>query len=105
MRRGNKYRVNMCAYRELMGAIEAKAREYGITVHEVFERGTSSHCAYHDVEVKRHPRGVVTCPVSHRLHLDLNDVVLTPVNSVAPAGGNAQDPGVHPNHKGLGKGL
>jgi putative transposase len=70
--RGNKYSVNIWAYRELVGAIEAKAREYGITVYEVLERGTSSRCAYHDVEVSRHPRGVVACPMGHRLHSDLN---------------------------------
>jgi putative transposase len=53
--------------------MEAKAREYGIAVYEVFERGTSSRCAYHGAEVSRHPRGVVKCPVGdHRLHSDLN---------------------------------
>jgi putative transposase len=71
--RGNKYSVNLWAYRELVETIEAKAREYGIAVYEVFERGTSSHCAYHGAEVSRHPRGVVTCPVGdHKLHSDLN---------------------------------
>ncbi|MGB9734487.1 MAG: RNA-guided endonuclease InsQ/TnpB family protein [Conexivisphaera sp.] len=71
--RGNKYSVNIWAYRELVERIEAKAREYGISVYEVFERGTSSHCAYHGAKVSRNPRGVVTCPVGdHRLHSDLN---------------------------------
>jgi putative transposase len=55
-----------------VSTIEAKAREYGITVHEVFERGTSSHCAYHGAEVRRYQRGVVACPIEHRLHSDLN---------------------------------
>ncbi|MGC9178499.1 MAG: transposase, partial [Conexivisphaera sp.] len=56
--RGNKYSVNIWACRELVETIEAKAREYGISVYEVFERGTSSQCAYHEVAVKRYPRGV-----------------------------------------------
>ncbi|MFP3483270.1 MAG: transposase, partial [Caldivirga sp.] len=30
------------------------------------------YCAYHGVEVKRHPRGVVNCPKGHKLHSDLN---------------------------------
>jgi len=49
-----------------------KAQEYGIRVLEVVEYNTSKYCAYHNVEVKRHPRGVVHCPKGHRLHSDLN---------------------------------
>ncbi|WP_232085434.1 RNA-guided endonuclease InsQ/TnpB family protein [Conexivisphaera calida] len=122
--RGNKFSVNIWAYRELVGAIEAKAGEYGISVYEVFERGTSSHCAYHEVEVKRGPRGVVTCPVgNHKLHSDLNGALnilrrgsgvlvegnlrplsfivdhsgVAPTNSIASTkGGNAQNPGIYP---------
>jgi putative transposase len=30
------------------------------------------YCAYHNVEVSRMPRGVVTCPKGHKLHSDLN---------------------------------
>ncbi|WP_232085443.1 RNA-guided endonuclease InsQ/TnpB family protein [Conexivisphaera calida] len=127
---GNKYSVNIWAYRELIGAIEAEAREYGISVYEVYERGTSSHCAYHGVEVKRSPRGVVTCPVGdHRLHSDLNGALnilrrgsgvlvrgnlrplsfivdhngVAPANSIAPTkGGNAQNPGVNLGPQGPG---
>ncbi|MEM0034235.1 MAG: transposase, partial [Saccharolobus sp.] len=29
-------------------------------------------CAYHGMEVKRKPRGVIHCPIGHRLHSDLN---------------------------------
>ncbi|MGC8772289.1 MAG: transposase [Conexivisphaera sp.] len=122
--RGNKYSVNIWAYRELVGAIEAKAREYGIAVYEVFERGTSSQCAYHEVAVKRYPRGAITCPAGgHRLHSDLNGALdilrrgsgvlingnlkplsfivdhngVVPTNSIASTkGGNAQNPGTYP---------
>jgi len=68
----NKFTVNMWSYSKLMEAIELKAQEYGIRVFEVVEYNTSKHCAYHNVEVKRHPRGVVHCPKGHKLHSDLN---------------------------------
>jgi len=70
--RGNKFTVNMWSYRKLIEAIELKAQEYGIRVFEVVEYNTSKYCAYHNVEVKRHPRGVVSCPKGHKLHSDLN---------------------------------
>jgi len=70
--RGNKFTVNMWSYRKLMEAIELKAQEYGIRVFEVVEYNTSRYCAYHGVEVKRQPRGVITCPKGHKLHSDLN---------------------------------
>jgi len=41
-------------------------------VFEVVEYNTSRVCAYHNVEVKRFPRGVVHCPKGHKLHSDLN---------------------------------
>ncbi|BBG25029.1 hypothetical protein IC006_2363 [Sulfuracidifex tepidarius] len=70
--KGNKFTVNMWSYRKLMEAIELKAQEYGMKVYEVVEYNTSRLCAYHNVEVKRHPRGVVSCPLGHKLHSDLN---------------------------------
>jgi len=70
--RGNKFTVNLWSYRELMGIIELKAQEYGMRVFEVIEYNTSKHCAYHGVEVERGPRGVVNCPLGHKLHSDLN---------------------------------
>jgi putative transposase len=70
--RGNKLTSNMWRYRELMDAIELKAQEYGIRVYEVVEYDTSNHCAIHGMKVARGPRGVVTCPLGHRLHSDLN---------------------------------
>jgi transposase len=55
-----------------MNAIELKAQEYGMKVHEVVEYNTPKYCASHDVEVKRRLRGVVSCPKGHKLHSDLN---------------------------------
>jgi len=71
--KGNKFTVNLWSYRKLMDTIELKAQEYGIKVFEVVEYDTSKYCAYHDnVEVERKHRGVVSCPIGHRLHSDLN---------------------------------
>jgi len=70
--KGNKFTVNMWSYRKLMEAIELKAQEYGIKVFVILEYNTSRYCAYHNVEVRRHPRGVVSCPFGHKLHSDLN---------------------------------
>jgi putative transposase len=70
--KGNKFTSNMWSYRKLIEAIELKAQEYGIKVFIVIEYNTSRYCAYHNVEVKRHPRGVVSCPFGHKLHSDLN---------------------------------
>ena len=70
--KGNKFTVNMWSYRKLMGIIELKAQEYGMKVFEVVEYNTPRYCAYHGVEVERRPRGVVSCPLGHKLHSDLN---------------------------------
>jgi putative transposase len=70
--RGNKLTSNLWTYRKLMDAIELKAQEYGIRVYEVLEYSTSNHCAIHGTKVARGPRGVVKCPLGHKLHSDLN---------------------------------
>jgi transposase len=70
--KGNKFTVNLWSYRKLMDAIELKAQEYGMRVYEVVEYNTSKYCAYHNVEVTRKPRGVISCPLDHKLHSDLN---------------------------------
>ncbi|WP_291998851.1 transposase [Caldivirga sp.] len=70
--KGNKFTVNMWSYRKLMDVIELKAQEYGMKVFEVVEYNTSKFCAYHNVEVKRYPRGIINCPEGHKLHSDLN---------------------------------
>uniref|UniRef100_UPI000AD9FCA7 RNA-guided endonuclease InsQ/TnpB family protein n=1 Tax=Metallosphaera hakonensis TaxID=79601 RepID=UPI000AD9FCA7 len=111
--KGNKYTVNVWSYRKLIQAIEMKAQEYGMNVYEVVEYNTSRFCVYHGVEAKRGPRGVIRCPLNHKLHSDLNgalnilkkntgrvvNVVKKPVsflvlhNGIAPVkGSNSQDP-------------
>ena len=70
--KGNKFTVNMWSYHKLMDIFELKAQEYGMKVYEAVEYNTSKYCAYHQVEVKRYPRGVVSCPKGHKLHSDLN---------------------------------
>jgi transposase len=70
--KGNKFTSNMWSYRELTDAIELKAQEYGMKVYEVVEYNTSKYCAYHEVKVERQSRGVVSCPLGHKLHSDLN---------------------------------
>ena len=70
--KGNKFTVNLWSNRMLMNIIELKAQEYGMKVYEVVEYNTSRYCAYHDVQVSRNPRGVVSCPLGHKLHSDLN---------------------------------
>ncbi|ADY01906.1 transposase, IS605 OrfB family [Vulcanisaeta moutnovskia 768-28] len=85
---GNKFTVNMWSYRKLMEVIELKAQEYGIKVYEVLEYNTSKYCAYHGVEVNRQPRGVVNCPMGHKLHADLNgalNIMKKATNPVVPA--------------------
>jgi transposase len=44
----------------------------GIPAFAVSEDGTSRECAYHKVEVRREPRGLVTCLHGHTLHADVN---------------------------------
>ena len=70
--KGNKFTSNMWSYRKLIEAIELKAQEYGIKVFIVIEYNTSRYCAFHNVKVERKPRGVVSCPMGHKLHSDLN---------------------------------
>jgi len=85
---GNKFTVNMWSYRKLMEVIELKAQEYGMKVFEVVEYNTSKYCAYHGVEVNRQPRGVVNCPMGHKLHADLNgalNIMKKATNPVVPA--------------------
>jgi len=55
-----------------MDANELKAQEYEMKAFEVVEYDTPKYCAYHDLEVTRNPRGVISCPKGHRLHSDLN---------------------------------
>ncbi|MCI2413885.1 MAG: transposase [Candidatus Aramenus sp.] len=55
-----------------VGAIANKFYEYGIKTYLVIEYNTSRFCAYHNANVTRRPRGVVNCPLGHKLHSDVN---------------------------------
>ena len=90
--KGNKYTVNVWSYRKLIQAIELKAQEYGMKVYEAVEHNTSRLCAYHNVEVKRQPRGVVTCPFNHRLHSDLNGALNILKRATGKIIGNVRKP-------------
>ncbi|TRM77085.1 hypothetical protein DJ528_07375 [Sulfolobus sp. B5] len=43
-----------------------------IKVFLVVEYNTSRLCTYHEVEVARRPRRVINCPLSYKLHSDVN---------------------------------
>ncbi|AOL17746.1 transposase [Sulfolobus sp. A20] len=70
--KGNKFTSNIWSYRKLIEAIVYKLYEYGIKVFLVVEYNTSRLCAFHDVEVSRKSRGVINCPLGHKLHSDVN---------------------------------
>ncbi|WP_231961142.1 MULTISPECIES: transposase [Sulfolobaceae] len=70
--KGNKFTSNIWSYRKLIEAIVYKLYEYGINVFLVVEYNTSRFCAFHDVLVERKPRGVINCPLGHKLHSDVN---------------------------------
>ncbi|MCI2414713.1 MAG: transposase [Candidatus Aramenus sp.] len=55
-----------------VGAIANKLHEHGIKTFLVIEHNTSRFCAYHNANVTRRPRGVVNCPLGHKLHSDVN---------------------------------
>ena len=64
--------MNICSYRKLMDAVKSRAQEHGVKAFEVVEHDASEYCAYHGGEVKGGPRGVVSCPLEHKLRSDLN---------------------------------
>ncbi|WP_231961192.1 MULTISPECIES: transposase [Sulfolobaceae] len=70
--KGNKFTVNIWSYRKLTEAIVYKLYEYGIKVFLVVEYNTSKLCAFHDVKIERKPRGIINCPLGHKLHSDVN---------------------------------
>jgi putative transposase len=67
-----KGNVNMWSYRKLLLRLATTLENAGIAAFAVSEDGTSRECAYHNVEVRRSPRGLVTCPYGHTLHADVN---------------------------------
>ncbi|MFP3229797.1 MAG: zinc ribbon domain-containing protein [Caldisphaera sp.] len=114
----------MWSYRKLMDVIELKVQKYCMKVFEVVEYNTSKYCTYHNLEVKRYPRGLVSCLLGHKLHSDLNgalnimkrtvNVIVSTVkkplsfivdhNRVAPIKGcNPLDQGTRPLGRGGGQ--
>ncbi|WP_246263913.1 zinc ribbon domain-containing protein [Metallosphaera tengchongensis] len=70
--KGINFTTNIWSYRKLIEAIRGKLYEYGKKVFLVVEYNTSRLCDFHDVGVRRRLRGVVNCPLGHRLYSDLN---------------------------------
>jgi putative transposase len=62
----------MWSQQKLLQRLAITFENAGIAAFAVSEDGTSRECAYHKVEVRREPRGLVTCPYGHTLHADVN---------------------------------
>jgi putative transposase len=67
-----KGNTNMWSQHRQLQRLAITFENAGIPVFAVSEDGTSRECAYHNVEVRRSPRGLVTCPYGHTLHADVN---------------------------------
>jgi putative transposase len=67
-----KGNTNMWSQQKLLQRLAITFENAGIAAFAVSEDGTSRECAYHKVEVRREPRGLVTCPYGHTLHADVN---------------------------------
>ncbi|WP_246263918.1 transposase [Metallosphaera tengchongensis] len=78
--KGTRFTVNIWSYRKLVHAIMYKLHRYGIetslvveyNTSRVVEYNTSRSCAFHGIKTERKPRGMATCPLSHRLDSDVN---------------------------------
>jgi putative transposase len=67
-----KGNTNMWGQRKLLLRLATTLENKGVAAFAVSEDGTSRECAYHKVEARRSPRGLVTCPHGHTLHADVN---------------------------------
>jgi putative transposase len=67
-----KGNTNMWGQLQLMLRLATTLENAGIPAFAVSEDGTSKICAYHRVEARRGPRGLVHCPNGHTLHADVN---------------------------------
>jgi putative transposase len=67
-----KVNTNMWSQRKLLLRLATTLENAGIAAFAVSEDNTSRKCAYHKVEVRREPRGLVTCPHGHTMHSDIN---------------------------------
>ncbi|MCI2415162.1 MAG: zinc ribbon domain-containing protein [Candidatus Aramenus sp.] len=68
--KGNKLTSNLVFSQ--VGALANKLHEHGVKTYLVVEYNTSRFCAYHNANVTRRPRGVVNCPLGHKLHSDVS---------------------------------
>jgi putative transposase len=70
--KAGKGNVNMWSQLQLMLRLATTLENAGIAAFTVSEDNTSKECAYHRVEGRRKPRGLVTCPYGHTMHSDIN---------------------------------
>jgi len=54
-----------------MSAIGLEAQEYGMKAYEAIEYNASRLCAYHGVKATHSLRGVINCPLGHKIYSDL----------------------------------
>ena len=67
-----KGNTNMWGQLRLMLRLATTLENKGVAAFAVSEDGTSKTCAYHKVEARRSPRGLVTYPHGHTMHADVN---------------------------------
>jgi putative transposase len=67
-----KGNTNLWSYKKLIDRLATTLENHGIAVFLINENNTSKKCAYHGIDVKREPRGLVTCPYGHVIHADVN---------------------------------
>jgi putative transposase len=67
-----KGNTNLWSYKKLIDRLATTLENHGIAVFLINENNTSKKCAYHGIDVKREPRGLVTCPYGHVMHADVN---------------------------------
>jgi putative transposase len=70
--KGNKGNTNMWGYRRLAMRLAITLENADIPAFLINEDNTSRKCAYHHVDAVRNPRGLITCPLGHTLHSDVN---------------------------------
>jgi len=87
-----KGNTNMWGQRRQLQRLAITFENAGIPVFAVSEDGTSRECAYHNVEVQRKPRGLVTCPHGHTLHSDVNAALNIMARGLEALGIRAQLP-------------
>jgi len=81
---GNELAVDLWSCRKPMDAIGSRAHECGVKALEVVEYNASKYCAYRGGEAKRGARGVISCPLEHKLRSGMNGAlsILKKANAV-----------------------